>query len=255
MLLPPAAPAPAAPPQPAASSPPANAVLGAPPQRIVVDAPGGGPGRVTVYDSSHKAVASVPARPVGDALIAPLPHLSSEAGIYSVVWRTGGESGSFAFQVSPGGASPALVQEPQPDNSLTPVKEALPRYFAFAFIFVFIGTLALRFLVTAPTIRKLAGARPQPAPAADRRLLLTAAVTIGLFIPATIIELADEHQNLFEAGDGTLWLVRLILTAVAAAAVIPAALMSLGGRDLPARRVSAVAAIGHTAGVAELLAR
>jgi putative copper export protein/methionine-rich copper-binding protein CopC len=255
MLLSTAATASAAPLQPAASSPAANAVLGAPPQRIVVDAPGGEAGRVTVYDSSHKAVASVPARPVGDALIAPLPHLSSKAGIYSVVWHAGGESGSFAFQVSPGGASPALVQEPQPDNSLTPVKEALPRYFAFAFIFVFIGTLALRFLVTAPTIRKLTGARPRLAAAVDRRILLTAAVTIALFIPATIIELANEHTNPFEGGDGTLWLVRLILTAIAAAAVIPAALMSLGGRDLPARRVTTVAAIGLTAGVAELLAR
>ncbi|HEY0277559.1 MAG TPA: CopD family protein [Solirubrobacterales bacterium] len=245
----------AAPPQPTASSPAANAVLGAPPQRIVVDAPGGIPGRVTVYDSSHQTVAAVPARPVGDALVATLPHLPSEAGIYSVVWHAGGESGSFAFQVSPGGASPALVQQPQPDNSLTPVKEALPRYFAFAFIFVFIGTLALRFLVTAPTIGRLAGARPQLAAAVDRRLLLTAAVTIALFIPATIIELADEHQNLFEAGDGTLWLVRLALTAIAALAVIPAALMSLAGRDLPARRVGAVAAIGLTAGVAEILAR
>src|SRR6202012_5631065 len=112
---------------------------------------GRGPaGGATANARSHKAVANVPARPVGDALVAPLPHLPSEAGIYSVVWHAGGESGSFAFQVSPGGTSPALVQEPQPDNSLTPVKEALPRYFAFAFIFVFIGTLALRFLVTAP---------------------------------------------------------------------------------------------------------
>ena len=136
-----------------------------------------------------------------------------------------------------------------------PGQGSAPRYFAFAFIFVFIGTLALRFLVTAPTIRKLAGARPQLAAAVDRRLLLTAAVTIALFIPATIIELANEGTNLFEGGDGTLWLVRLILTAIAAAAVIPAALMSLGGRDLPARRVTTVAAIGLTAGVAELLAR
>jgi putative copper export protein/methionine-rich copper-binding protein CopC len=255
MLLLTVATASAAPPQPAASSPAANAVLGAPPQRIVVDASGGAAGRVTVYDSNHKAVASVPARPVGGALIAPLPHLSGEAGIYSVVWHAGGESGSFAFQVSPDGASPAVVQEPQPDNSLTPVKEALPRYFAFAFTFIFIGTLALRFLVTAPTIRKLTGARPQLAAAVDRRLLLTAAVTIALFIPATIIELANEHTNLFEGGDGTLWLVRLVMTAIAAAAVIPAALMSLGGRDLPARRVTTVAAIGLTAGVAELLAR
>jgi hypothetical protein len=126
MLLLTAPAASAAPPQPAASSPAANAVLGAPPQRIVVDAPGRAAGLVTVYDSNHEAVASVPARPVGGALIAPLPHLFSTAGIYSVVWRAGGGSGSFAFQISPAGASPALVQEPQPDNSLTPVKEALP---------------------------------------------------------------------------------------------------------------------------------
>jgi hypothetical protein len=80
-------------------------------------------------------------------------------------------------------------------------------------------------------------------------------VTIALFIPATIIELANEHTNLFEGGDGTLRPVRLILTAIAAAAVIPAALMSLGRRDLPARHIATAAAIGLTAGVAELLAR
>lgn len=254
-LLSMAAAASAAPTQPAASSPAANAVLGAPPQRIVVEAPGGIPGQVTVYDSSHKTVASVAARPVDGALVAALPHLPRAAAIYSVVWHAGGESGSFAFQVSPGGASPALVQEPQPDNSLAPVKEALPVYFAFAFIFVFIGTLSLRFLVTAPTIRRLAGARPQLAAAVDRRLLLTAGLTIALFIPATIIEIANEHTNLFEAGDGTLWLIRLALIAIAALAVIPAAVTALLGRDLPARRVTIVAAIGLTAGVAELLAR
>lgn len=244
-----------APTRPAGSSPASNAVLGAPPRRIVVDAPSGTPGRVTVYDSDHKTVASVPARPVDGALVAALPPLPRGAGIYSVVWHAGGERGSFAFQVSPGGASPALVQEPQPDNSLTPVKEALPVYFAFAFIFIFIGTLSLRFLVTGPTIRKLTGARPQLAAAVDRRLLLTAAVTIALLIPATIIELANEGTNLFEGGDGTLWIARLVLTAIAALAVIPAALMSLRGRDLPSRRVTIVAAIGLTAGVAELLAR
>src|SRR6202012_5625556 len=106
-----------------------------------------------------------------------------------------------------------------------------------------------------PPTPRLAGARPQLAAAVDRRLLLTAGLTIALFIPATIIELAQEHQNLFEGGDGTMWLIRLILTAIAAAAIIPAALLALRGRGLPARRVATVAAIGLTAGVAELLAR
>jgi putative copper export protein/methionine-rich copper-binding protein CopC len=244
------------PPIPTASSPAANAVLGAPPRRIVVTAPGDAPGQVTVYDSSHEALATVPARPVDGALVAPLPHLPTGAGVYSVVWHAGGASGTFAFQVSPDGASPALVRQPRPDNSLTPVKEALPKYFAFAFIFVFIGTLSLRFLVTAPVLRRLAGERPRLGAAVDTRLLTIAALTIALFIPSTLIEFANEHTDLFEAGDGTLWLVRLVLTGIAALAVIPAALASLRrDHDLPARRVATVAAIGLAAGVGELLAR
>jgi putative copper export protein/methionine-rich copper-binding protein CopC len=241
--------------QPVASSPAANAVLGTPPHRIVIASPGSGAGRVTVYDSNHKAVATVPARLTGDALVAPLPHLPRGAGVYSVVWHAGGQSGSFAFQVSPDGASPALIQEPQPESSLTPVKEALPKYFAFAFIFIFIGTLSLRFLVTAPTIRRLAGTRPQLATAIDRRLLITAAVTIALVIPATLLEFSDEELNLWSGGDGTLRLVRFILTALAALVVIPAAVAALRRRELSSRRVATVVAIGLAAGVGELLAR
>jgi putative copper export protein/methionine-rich copper-binding protein CopC len=241
--------------QPVASSPAANAVLGAPPHRIVIPRAGSGPGRVTVYDSAHKALATVAARPVGDTLVAPLPRLPRGVGIYSVVWHAGGRSGSFAFQVSPGGASPALIQEPQPESSLTPVKDALPKYFAFAFIFIVIGTLSLRFLVTAPTIRRLAGTRPRLDAAVDRRLLITAGVTIALFIPATVIEFANEETNLWHTPDGHLWLARFILTALAAVAVIPAAAAALGGRELSARRVGTVAAIGLAAGVGELLAR
>jgi putative copper export protein len=243
--------------QPAAGEPAANAVLGTPPHRIVIADPGSGPGRVTVYDSNHKALATVPARAVGEALVAPLPHLPRGAGVYSVIWHAGGQSGSFAFQVSPGGASPALVQEPQPESSLTPVKEALPRYFAFAFIFIFIfiGTLSLRFLVTAPTIRRLAGTRPQLAAAVDRRLLVTAGTTIALFIPATLLEFSDEELNLWSGGDGTLRLVRFILTALAALVVVPAAVAALRRRELSSARIRAVAAIGVAAGIGELLAR
>jgi putative copper export protein/methionine-rich copper-binding protein CopC len=241
---------------PAASSPAANAVLGAPPRRIVIPRQGDGPGRVTVFDSNHKRVATTIARPTGDTLVAPLPRLPGDAGVYSVVWRAGGQSGSFAFQVSPGGASPALVQQPQPDNSLTPVKEALPKYFAFAFIFVFIGTLSLRFLVTAPVLRKLAGARPQLGAAVDRHLLLTAGVTIALFIPATLLEFSEEELSLWSGGDGTLRLIRFILTAIAALVVIPAAAAALRRDRVPSPgRVRTVAAIGLAASVGELLAR
>jgi putative copper export protein len=242
--------------QPTAGSPAPNSVLGAPPHRIVVADPGGVPGRVTVFDSDHKVLASVPARPAGGAMVAPLPHLPRGAGIYSVVWHAGGRSGSFAFQVSPDGASPALVQEPQPESSLTPLREALPRYFAFAFMFVFIGTLALRFLVTAPVIRRLAGARPRLVAAVDRRLLLTAAVTIALFIPATLVEFSDEETNLWSTADGHLWIARLALTALAALVVIPTAVAALRrGREPSPGRVRMVAAIGLAAGVGELLAR
>jgi putative copper export protein/methionine-rich copper-binding protein CopC len=241
---------------PTASSPAANTVLAAPPRQIVIPSQGAGPGRVTVYDSSHKQVATATARPAGDTLVAPLPRLAADAGVYSVVWQAGGQSGSFAFQVSPDGASPALVQQPQPDNSLTPVKEALPKYFAFAFIFIFIGTLSLRFLVTAPTIRRLAGARPQLAAAVDRRLLLTAGVTIALFIPATLLEFSNEELNLWSGGDGTMRLIRSILTGIAALVVLPAAAAALRRDRVPAPgRVRTVAAIGLAAGVGELLAR
>ncbi|HEX4304907.1 MAG TPA: CopD family protein [Solirubrobacterales bacterium] len=241
---------------PTAGSPAPNAVLGAPPHRIVIPRTGAAPGLVTVFDSNHKALAKVTARPVGDTLVASLPRLPRGAGVYSVVWRAGGRSGAFAFQVSPGGASPALVRQPQPENSLTPVREALPRYFAFAFIFVFIGTLALRFLVTAPTIRRLAGTRPRLAAAVDRRLLLTAGLTIALFIPATLLELSNEETNLWSTPDGHLWIARLALTGLAALAIVPAALAAIRREREPSPgRVRAVAAIGLAAGVGELLAR
>src|ERR1700743_90920 len=93
--------------QPPASSPAANAVLGAPPARVVIATPGSGPGSVVASTPVHQAAAAAPARPAGGALVAPLPHLPRGAGIYSVVWHAGGAGGSFAFQVSPGGTSPA----------------------------------------------------------------------------------------------------------------------------------------------------
>jgi putative copper export protein len=241
---------------PTASSPAPNTVLGAPPDRIVIPRTGAAPGFVTVFDSNHKALAEAPARPVGAAMVATLPRLPRGAGVYSVVWHASGRSGAFAFQVSPSGASPALVEQPQPDNSLTPVREALPRYFAFAFIFIFIGTLALRFLVTTPTLRRLAGTRSRLAAAVDRRLLLTAGVTIALFIPATLLEFSNEEVSLWSTPDGHLWIARLALTGLAALAVVPAAAATLRRDRVPsARRVRAVAAIGLAAGVGELLAR
>jgi putative copper export protein len=148
------------------------------------------------------------------------------------------------------------VKEPQPESSLTPLKEALPKYFAFAFMFVFIGTLALRFLVTAPAIRRLGGDRPRLAAAVDRRLLLTAGLTIALFIPATLLEFSNEETNLWSTADGHLWIARLALTGLAALAVIPAALAALRrDREPSPGRVGTVAAIGLAAGVGELLAR
>jgi putative copper export protein len=266
---------PTAGPSPAATAPAANAVLGSPPSQILLPDPGGPGGRVVVYDSNHKAIATVAARPHGGALVAPLPHLPHGAGVYSVVWRAGGQTGSFAFQVAPGGASPVLVSQPQPDNSLTPVREALPEWFGFAFIFIFIGTLSLRFLVTRPTIARL-GDRPELAAAVDRRLLILAGTTIALFIPATLAQLAYEATDpelglsfwqsirpgriwsefLSSTPDGHLYLIRLGLTALAAIVIIPAAVTALRrGRDLSPRRVPMVAAIGLAAGVGELLAR
>jgi putative copper export protein len=265
----------AAPTQPVASSPAPNSVLTAPPRRIVIPRSSATPGSVTLYDSHHRTLATVPARPAGGALVASLPQLPRGAGVDSVVWRAGGQSGSFAFQVEPAGASPVLVSQPQPDNSLTPVREALPEWLAFAFIFIFIGTLSLRFLVTRPTIARL-GARPQLAAAVDRRLLILAGATIALFIPATLAQLVYEATDpelglsfwqsirpakiwsefLSSTPEGHLWLIRLGLTALAAIVVIPAAVTALRrGRDLSPRRIQTVAAIGLAAGIGELLAR
>jgi putative copper export protein/methionine-rich copper-binding protein CopC len=261
---------------PVATSPAANATLTAPPRRIVLADPGAGTARVTVYDAAHRTLATATARRAGDALVAPLPALPKKAGVYSVVWDGSGHSGSFAFQVEPGGASPALVQEPQPTSSLTPVARALPKWFAFACIFVFLGTLALRFLVTAPAIARLGEGRPRLGAAVDQRLLVFAGATIALFIPATLAELVydatDEELGLsfwqsirpgpiwreFLTGtpDGHLWLIRLGLTALAAAVVIPVAVAALRrGRGPSPRRISLAAGIGLAAATAELLAR
>ena len=157
------------------SSPRRTRSWGGPPHRIVI-APGGAPAAVASSSTTPATSAAgdgrgAPARRHPGRAAAP-PAARRRRSTRSS-GRRAAQSGSFAFQVEPGGASPALVSQPQPDNSLTPVREALPEWFAFAFIFIFIGTLALRFLVTRPTIARLGG-RPQLAAAVDRRLLLTA---------------------------------------------------------------------------------
>jgi copper transport protein len=260
-----------------ASYPAAGSALAEQPARIVVPAPEGArSGRVTILDSRDKTVATAPARVAGGALVAPLPRLGADEGAYTVVWRAGGEAGSFAYQLDPEGSSPALVQEPQPDDSLNPVEEALPKWIAFAAIMVFIGALALRPLVTGPAIARLAAERrPLLARLTDRRLLFTAAAAIVVFVPATLAELVFETRD-EEAGlsfwgairpgsiwseflsstpDGHLWLVRLALTALGAIVVLAAAAKALRSGWEPPRRLGSVFAVGIGAGIGELLAR
>jgi putative copper export protein/methionine-rich copper-binding protein CopC len=263
-----------------ATSPAANAALQQSPSEVVLHPDGPvdiGAARVTVYDAGHQPVATAgPVEHRAGALVSPLPGKLKD-GVYTVVWTapgaTGAQTGSFAFTV---GGSPALVQNEKPDDQLTPAVEAIPRWLAFAFIMIFIGALALRLLVTAPAAAQLSSdEQAAVGGTSDRRLLVLAGASILLFIPATLAQLVNETadedagrsfwQNirpgdigdaLTGTPDGHLWLARLILTALAALVVVPAAVVALRrGPALASRTVSRVMLLGFALGTAELIAR
>jgi putative copper export protein/methionine-rich copper-binding protein CopC len=261
-----------------ATSPAANAVVQQSPTEVVLHPDGAvdaRDSRVTVYDAEHKPVAAAgPVTSRDGALVSALPKLKN--GVYTVVWSTPGAAattGSFAFTV---GAPAALVQNEKPDDQLTPAVEAIPRWLAFAFIMTFIGALALRLLVTAPAAARLtAEEHAAVGGTSDRRLLVLAGASILLFIPATLAQLVNEAADedagrsfwgnirpgdlwdfLTSTPDGHLWGIRLILTALAAIVVVPAAVAALQ-RHRPQRTelTTRVMLFGFAAGTAQLIVR
>jgi putative copper export protein/methionine-rich copper-binding protein CopC len=262
-----------------ATYPAANAVLAQSPSHVTLQAPprvAARAGRVVLYDADHKAVASMGASRRGGTLVSRLPKLTD--GVYTAVWRlagAGGATASVAFAVD--GASPALVQQAKPENKLNPAGRVIPKWLAFAAIMIFIGSLALRLLVTAPAIRRMASEDEQASvlAASDRRLLVLAGAAILLFIPATLAQLVnqatdkdaglsfwqsirpDAISDYLTAGpDGTLYEIRLLLTTLAALAVVPAAAGALrrGWHHRP-RLVGRAMLAGLVLGTAELIVR
>jgi putative copper export protein/methionine-rich copper-binding protein CopC len=267
---------------PATTSPAANAVLAQSPSHVTMRIPAGvdaRSGRVVVYDAEHKPIASASASRHAGTLVGDVPKL--DGGVYTAVWRLAGADGpaaSSAFAVSDGGASPPLVQQAKPENTLNPAGRVIPKWLAFAAIMIFVGTVALRLLVTAPAIARMTAEAQRPAvlAASDRRLLLLAGAAILLFIPATLGVLANETTDkdaglsfwqsvrpgvmwdYLTAGgpDGTLYAIRLLLTVSAALVVLPAAAGALrrGWRHRP-RLVGRVMLGALVLGTAELIVR
>jgi putative copper export protein len=129
------------------------------------------------------------------------------------------------------------VTSPALDDSLKSFSAIAPKWLTFTFLFVFIGTLALRVLVIGP-------GRPE----VDRLLHAIAGVALLAFIPATVWQLSGDAADAGSIGafltsgpDGTLWLIRLTVTALAAVVLL-------------ARR-GPVFATALALGVSELLAR
>lgn len=277
--------------------PAANATVAQSPHQIVLDvsaATARRGGHADVYEADHARVASVALHRSGvhsGTLAAALPPQLPQ-GVYPVVWQLAGEGdraggaagasggagasqGTFAFAIGAGGAG-VLVKQAKPDDELTPVSRVIPRWLAFAAIMAFIGTLALRLLVTAPSVKRLADdEREVVGAASDRRLLVLAGASIALFVPATLGQLVDEATDpdaglsfwqsirpgaigdyLSGTPDGHLWEIRLVLTALAVLVVVPAAVTALrpGWQHRP-RRVGRVMMAGLVLGTSELVAR
>lgn len=265
------------------ATPAANAVLAQSPSRVTLQVPAGvdpSASRVVLYDAGHKRIRTTGTARRGGTLVSRLPELDD--GVYTVVWHPAGAvgaaplTGSFAFAVDGAGASPALVQQAKPEDKLNPAGRVVPKWLAFAAIMTFIGTLALRLLVTAPAIRRMATEEePAVLAASDRRLLVLAGAAILLFIPATLGDLVNRATDkdaglsfwqsirpdaisdyLTGGPDGTMYEIRLLLTALAALVVVPAAAGALrrGWRHRP-RLVERVMLAGLVLGSAELIVR
>jgi putative copper export protein/methionine-rich copper-binding protein CopC len=267
-----------------ATSPAANAVLARSPAEVVLHvAPQVDAARshVVLYDTAHRPVASTGTSRRGNSLVSAVPKLKN--GVYTAVWQLAGargadtSAGSVAFAVDDGGASPALIQQPKPEDKLNPAGRVIPRWLALAAIILFVGTVALRVLVTAPAIERMTAEEEQRSALAisDRRLLVIAGAAILCFIPATLADLVNRATDkdaglsfwqsirpsavsayLTGGPDGTLYEIRLLLTALAALVVVPAAIGALRrGWEHRPRVVGRVMIAGLALGTAELLTR
>jgi putative copper export protein/methionine-rich copper-binding protein CopC len=266
------------------TSPAANAVLAQSPAHVTLQASSrveASASRVVLYDAGHRRVAGDAASRRGSLLVSDVPKL--EPGVYTAVWRLAGAggardtAGSFAFAINDGGASPALVQQARPENKLNPAGRVIPRWLSFTAIMIFIGAAALRLLVTAPAVRRMATDEERSAvlAASDRRLLLLAAGAILLFVPATLGDLVNRATDkdaglgfwesirpgaiadyLTGGPEGTLYDIRLLLTAAAVLVVVPAAAGALrrGWQHRP-QPVGRVMFASLVLGTAELVAR
>jgi methionine-rich copper-binding protein CopC len=269
---------------PPVTSPAANAELAQPPSHVTLQgAPGvdASAGRLVLYDADHKRIGGGGMARHGSALVSDVPKL--EPGVYTAVWQLAGAggahrtTGSFAFAVNEGGASPALVQQAKPETTLNPAGRVVPKWLALTAIIIFIGVCALRLFVTAPATRRMAAEEEQPAmlAAGDRRLLVLAGAAILLFIPATLGDLVNRATDkdaglsfwqsirpgaiadyLTGGPEGTLYDIRLVLTALAALVVVPAAATALrrGWQHRP-QRAGRVMLAGLVLGSAEMIVR
>jgi putative copper export protein/methionine-rich copper-binding protein CopC len=264
------------------TSPAANDVFAQSPSRVTlqgasrVDASGG---RLVLYDAAHKQVAGGELSRHGSTLVGDVPKLGD--GIYTAVWQLAGaqkSTGSFAFAVNEGGTSPALVQQAKPETALNPAGRVIPKWLALTAIIIFIGVCALRLFVTAPATRGMEAEEEEQSAmlaAGDRRLLVLAGAAILLFIPATLGDLVNRATDkdaglsfwqsihpgaiadyLTGGPEGTLYDIRLVLTALAALVVVPAAAAALrrGWRHRP-QLVGRVMLAGLVLGTAETIVR
>jgi putative copper export protein/methionine-rich copper-binding protein CopC len=253
---------------PVVTEPADNTVIQVAPSQIVVRFPVAvNPlgSTAVVYSATHTTVASGPLSPSPadpTALVIGVPKL--DKGVYTAVWSLAdGQAGNFAFQVDPSGASPVTVTRTVPDFPLSPVARVLIAWVPMVAVMIFVGTLMIRFVVTSGAARRIADSSVAAAvrDTADRRLLRIGAVAVMVFLPATVTQAA------FQAGKGTvayskiwdmvtadgsqMWMVRLIVTALAALLVVLAAIR-------PPRQALAMSQIllaGLALGLVELLAR
>jgi putative copper export protein len=240
--------------------PAANEILGQAPDRVVISpAAAGSPalgdtGNAKVLSTRGTQIAGGPLSPNADgSLSLALPTVP--AGVYLVSWTAGPSSGAFAFDIDPTDASPAAVVQPKPKTTLSPWRDNFVEWVPLVAIMIFTGALALRFLVVAPAARRLEDVAV--AARVDTRLVRLAAIAIVIFVPTTLGDLAYSDgsfdfgsiwPSLGADGDGHLIGARLALTIIAAALVIPIAL-------LRRRPPVAAMAIALVCGLGELAAR
>jgi putative copper export protein len=237
--------------------PSANEVLKVAPSQLRVIPPDPATaGTVSVMDSAGRQVASGVLAPVGgDVLGVALFPLGT--GVFLVSWSAGQDSGAFAFDVAGDRGSPATVVQPAPATPLGPLRDNLVEWVPLISIMIFVGALALRFLVSAPVARR--AAEPGVLERTDRWLVRLAAVAIAVFVPTTLADLAFDDGR-FDFGSiwpslgadpaGHLVGARLALTGLAAMCVIPLAFVRAG-----AAARSRLMAAGLLCGLGELAGR